>query len=328
VGWAARTKALEALTNPPHAEQNLNGTPAKMPRVRGTPAILCRGGSVANKVTGDKTMGERQTAASIATQHLCRLATEGVLKAGYCLPGERQLARELGVGRQAVREAINRLVANGILSRRRRKGAMVRAKPALLGCVPDFQVTESQREEARHAITPYVASLASQRASVEDRTELARAVRGMFLALGDVEAFRRFDIEFHEILSRACGNPILGSMMAGANCRVPAGAPDGSGLQSRTALADTHRQLYRAVRSGNPIRAGSMADALAGMNSAWLSKECRSDIGMAAMPDQSLGIESVRVAASIPGDLSRNAPGSLLAPSGRHADSLAPTDIA
>ena len=65
-------------------------------------------------------------------EKLLALVQERGLQPGQKLPAERQLAEELGVSRTSVREAIQKLTSQGVLSARRGDGTYVQQihKPA------------------------------------------------------------------------------------------------------------------------------------------------------------------------------------------------------
>ena len=58
------------------------------------------------------------TVADDIVRHIERLIVTGTLASGDRLPAERVLAEELGVSRAALREALGRLEASGLVSRR------------------------------------------------------------------------------------------------------------------------------------------------------------------------------------------------------------------
>ena len=72
-------------------------------------------------------MGEDQyrRPAGWATSELRRRITEGVYAANAYLPPERDLAREIGVGRRALRLALDRLESDGFVERSRGRGTRV-----------------------------------------------------------------------------------------------------------------------------------------------------------------------------------------------------------
>ena len=60
----------------------------------------------------------------VIEQELERLILEGTLSPGQKLPAERELAKQFDVSRPSVREAIQRLEAKHLLTRRDRKSVV------------------------------------------------------------------------------------------------------------------------------------------------------------------------------------------------------------
>ena len=69
---------------------------------------------------------KRQTATSAVAERLIQQISTGALQPGAQLPTDRELARQLQVGRTTVREALKVLTLNGLLEARR--------AAELLGC--------------------------------------------------------------------------------------------------------------------------------------------------------------------------------------------------
>ncbi len=59
-------------------------------------------------------------------EQLLALIHDNQLEAGMRLPAERQLAAQLGVSRNSLREAIQKLISDGVLMSRRGGGTYVR----------------------------------------------------------------------------------------------------------------------------------------------------------------------------------------------------------
>jgi GntR family transcriptional repressor for pyruvate dehydrogenase complex len=101
-----------------------------------------------------------------------------------------------------------------------------------------------------------VASLAAERATHEHIAELAEEVAEMYAALGDPHQYLIHDVRFHRTIARAAGNPILGALMETItaslyeNRRVTV-----ENSQDLKESAEMHREIYRAIRSHNPLQA-------------------------------------------------------------------------
>ena len=86
----------------------------------------------------------------LAVDQIIQVILDRDMKAGDKLPNEYDLARELGVGRSTVREAIKRLVARNILTARQGAGTFVSEKNG----VPEdplqaYRTSQTTRQESR-----------------------------------------------------------------------------------------------------------------------------------------------------------------------------------
>lgn len=99
--------------------------------------------------------------------HLERLIVTGALAAGEALPPERLLAQDLGVSRNALREALTRLSSLGMIERRQGSGNRVsRAIPlasTLAAGLREVEADVRHSAEFRSEIEPRIARLAAQR---------------------------------------------------------------------------------------------------------------------------------------------------------------------
>ena len=134
---------------------------------------------------------------------------------GSKLPSEHELARSMGVSRVSLREGIQRLVSLGILETRHGEGTFVRELTGdiyfnplipLLALDPAdiFYVLEYRRIVERGT-----AALAAERATEQDLADLEAAYERMLATRDNVAEFARADLEFHLVLAKATGNPVL-----------------------------------------------------------------------------------------------------------------------
>ena len=120
------------------------------------------------------------------------------------LIAERDLMDMAGIGRTPVREAIQRLSAEGLLQVLPRKGLMV---------TPVRRSDLSQIIEARRVLERLLVVKASERATDDQRSELRLLAVQIEQAAGDMEVFFRLDQRLNELLQTACCNRFLVSAL-------------------------------------------------------------------------------------------------------------------
>jgi DNA-binding FadR family transcriptional regulator len=144
---------------------------------------------------------------------------------GQRLPTEAELARQFGVSRPSLREALTALARKGLLEARARRGTTALAKdrwdvldPDVLRWMvaappdPEFLIVLL---EARTIFEPAAARLAAQRATPAQIVAIERAYRDMAASLPhDVEACCRHDLALHEGIIAAAGNVLLSRLAA------------------------------------------------------------------------------------------------------------------
>lgn len=129
---------------------------------------------------------------------------------GELAPGERlaqdQIAAKLNVSRQPVNSAISILKANRFVEDTGRRGVVVsQVDPNLFQSIYEF----------RSAVEPLAVVLAGARLPRTARTEAARAIREGRSAASrhDAVALLRADVEFHAMIYRWSGNPVIENSM-------------------------------------------------------------------------------------------------------------------
>ena len=161
---------------------------------------------------------------AIAAQIRAELSA-GRLKSGERLPPERDLAVRFGVSRNTLREALRSLENAGLLQLRKGAtgGAYVRESTAdavvtgmrdmyHLGAISPAHLTE-----ARIWIESSVIRAACERANADDIALLERNVAQADAATraDDFYKIAEIHLEFHRLLARATGNPVMMLMMDG-----------------------------------------------------------------------------------------------------------------
>lgn len=159
----------------------------------------------------------RKTSASGAVfEQLIAELVAGRLEPGESLPAERALTERLGVNRQAVREALQRLAQAGLVRINQgeptraldyRRSAGLDLLPRLLfgaGGTLEVEVARSIIE-MRALIGPEVARLAATRSRAEMLPELETVVAEMG-ATEDLGLLARLDLDFWDLLIDAADN--------------------------------------------------------------------------------------------------------------------------
>lgn len=130
--------------------------------------------------------------------HLRTDILEGRLAPGTEL-AEVALSEQLGVSRGPLREAIGRLAAEGLVTVRPRRGAVVRSLS---------EVEFLELYQVREALESMAVKLAVPRLAAEDFEALAELNRemGERAAREEVERFFQANLDFHARFLEACGN--------------------------------------------------------------------------------------------------------------------------
>lgn len=209
----------------------------------------------------------RLSTASLIADQLREAIIEGDLAQGAQV-GEAQLAARFGVSRGPLREAMQRLVQEGLLTSILHRGLFV------------VRLTDDDIRDiyaARLAVESAALTAVLERRDLEAvARRLDKAARRMTAAAarGDAVALSRADLAFHELLVAESGSVRLQRMASTLliEARMCLGAlPDT--YVTPAELAGEHAELVRAVRSGDRGRALAvleehMSDAVARLTAA------------------------------------------------------------
>lgn len=209
------------------------------------------------------------------------LISRGELRPGDRLPPERELSQRLGISRPSLRAGLRSLIAMGILRARQGSGTFIAEGPPALDSQPLrmlaalYGFTYDNMFESRRVIEENVAALAARRATSEQIANMAEELAEMYASLDDPQQYLIHDIRFHRAIGAASGNPILATlveMVSGVmyerRRRTIGRAHDFS------ESLEKHRQIYRAIRSGQPDKArAAMHEHLVLAQKAYQSEE-------------------------------------------------------
>lgn len=155
-------------------------------------------------------------------ERLLRLISEGNLKAGDAMPSERELMERFGVGRPAIREAMQSLANMGLVSISHGERARVQELTAQsiirqvdLSAHLMLQRSSGSLEHLKAARLFFERGMvreAAQKASTDDVARLRAIVAEQRAALGKAEAFMDADMRLHTEIAAISGNPIFVSV--------------------------------------------------------------------------------------------------------------------
>lgn len=197
-------------------------------------------------------------------EQLENMILEGSLVPGERLPAERALAERFGVSRPSLREAIQKLVAKGMLVSRQGGGNYVAQSLGSTFSDPLLQVlaknTDAQRDllEFRHLLESACAYYAALRATEPDLERLTEAFNQLQVCYADEshsdrEAEGVADARFHLAIAEASHNAVLLHSMRGVfdllkhNVITNIGGMYAFRSETRDMLMNQHRALYEAI---------------------------------------------------------------------------------
>jgi GntR family transcriptional regulator, sialic acid-inducible nan operon repressor len=202
----------------------------------------------------------------------------GDLRPGDPLPSERELMARFGVGRPAIREAMQSLASLGLVVVRHGERPRL-AAPRLDLLAEQLALTMrhvlthddsilAQLKEARVVVETGTARLAAATRTEAHLEALGDILARQLLARADPVEFMRLDGEFHAAVAGVSGNVVLSSVVRAVfdwMARFHTHAVRTSGLE-RVTLAE-HEALLQAIRGGDPeAAAGAMRDHLTRAN--------------------------------------------------------------
>lgn len=155
------------------------------------------------------------------------------------------LARQMGVSRTPIREAMNRLVNEGYVTHVWNRGFSVK------------EITAEEVEElygAREALEPYLAEEAARRVTKRGVQDLERLLKeyGEFVDRRPRRQRRLVDLDFHDKVGEIAGNSYLQNILREVferivlKQRIPGGQ-----LDRGKAAWMQHRAILVAIRDGN-----------------------------------------------------------------------------
>jgi len=158
------------------------------------------------------------TVVNSVVEKLRQALARGQWRSGDMLPGQRELAEQLGISRPSLREAVTVLETLGLVRAMPGKGVLVLDAEAMVtepGADTTAPASLADVLELRYTLEPFIVGLVAQSANSQDIGQLRLTLMDMREALeaDDSEAGVKAYIAFHEALFALTTNPIFQSVV-------------------------------------------------------------------------------------------------------------------
>jgi DNA-binding FadR family transcriptional regulator len=146
---------------------------------------------------------------------------EDNLEVGTGLPSEIEMAQEFQVSRSVIREALRILEISGLVNIKKGPtggifvsyGYQAPIIRSLNNLIASGEVTVDHLFDARLLIEPHIAGQAALHANDEDLKKFQALFEDSGSHLDDAVRLKQNNLEFHLLLARASGNPVLAVML-------------------------------------------------------------------------------------------------------------------
>lgn len=205
---------------------------------------------------------ETQKASEAIYDQIKNLIISGRLKPGDRLPSERSMMDMLRRSRPTIREALRMLERAGLIKTMPGSGgAIVQelstktvAQP-LEYMLQAGQITKAELLEYRRLNDVMFSGWAAERRTDADIAAFEENLAGMERCLDDVDAFLKYDVQFHRLIASAGKNNfaiIIASVISSAVFSLLktdfADVEEKRGRSLRAGVSETHRRIFEAIR--------------------------------------------------------------------------------
>ncbi len=207
-----------------------------------------------------QTIERGTTLANRVTHQIEELIIEGHLQPGDRLPPERELARQFGVSRTVIREAVRALVAKSLLEVQPGSGTVVCSPTpksvaqsmTMLLRAAQTEIDYDNVHEVRRLLEIEIAGMAAVRRTAEDLAKLEAILREGAETQDNPDCFPECDVAFHAALAHATHNelfPLLLDSMADIMVKVRQMGFQVPGMPARA--LKHHHEVFEQVKAGD-----------------------------------------------------------------------------
>lgn len=182
--------------------------------------------------------------------------------AGSQLPSEKELMGMIGVGRPAIREAMQALQQMGLIriSHGERARVINPTPEVIVGQISAAMIMMlstnprglEELKEIRLLLERGLVMMATRRASARDLERLADALRALKDARGDSARFVAADMQFHVVIAEMSGNSMIAAVSKGMLDWLSRFKRDLVSVRGAERLTiDEHERIFKAIKTGD-----------------------------------------------------------------------------
>jgi len=197
-------------------------------------------------------------------KQIVSLISSGKLNPGDRIPSERELANELEISRQSIREALNRAETMGLIEIRQGEGSFILSSINEALKTPLTLIIEEEAErvfdflEMRKLIEGWCVEIAAKEATPEELEKMESILFKMKTVGSKNKQWEALDLELHLSFAKATHNIIAVHMMEalksnfGLFFQFTKSMPSPEKLD---VLWQHHNEIFLAIKSRNPVTA-------------------------------------------------------------------------
>jgi GntR family transcriptional repressor for pyruvate dehydrogenase complex len=200
------------------------------------------------------------------TDYIFNYIRDNDLSTGESLPSELRTSVELKISRGIVREAFRSLQVAGIIEKENGRSPKVGVLNSaflthlMVHAILTKQISVGQVLELRCSVEVLAAELAARKRTRSDVQRLRSAVEGMRSAMNKPTTFVQHDLDFHDLINRACGNPLIEvfceAMHESMQESMRVGLLKRKGGADVAKVVEAHAAIVNAIEQGNAQLAG------------------------------------------------------------------------
>jgi len=217
----------------------------------------------------DKELIKKTNLSEIVMQKIKVSIRKGELKPGDRIPSHDELCERWGISRTTIREALNKLESEGILTKYQGRGTYINEITADRMMSTTGLSTLLDRSgiiqllEARALVEPLIVGLSAERKTAAELTALEQLLNELEQALGkhDHTHYSQADLKFHLYISKMSKNPFLEVMMRNLSEALAIQQMEVFSLKKDDQIRiggesqKYHKRIFAAIKEGNTEKA-------------------------------------------------------------------------